>query len=99
MMIAFAALGDARTTRQGRGATIAIAVTGVVALRIAGFAASSAAVRTPMGVVWIYGAPLAAMALSAVLIFQGSLKQRLSAGLSATVGRLSLRRLPGLSRA
>jgi lipopolysaccharide export system permease protein len=99
MMIAFAALGDARTTRQGRGAAIAIAVTGVVALRIAGFAASSAAVRTPMGVVWIYGAPLAAMALSAVLIFQGSLKQRLSAGLSATVGRLSLPRLPGLSRA
>ena len=46
-VIAFAALGDARTTRQGRGTAIAAAVVAVVVLRIIGFAASSAAVRSP----------------------------------------------------
>src|SRR5919107_4440176 len=87
MMIAFAALGDPRTTRQGRGIAIALAVVGVVALRIAGFAASSAAVRTPLGVVAIYGAPFAAMAVSLLLVFQGSLQRRLAAWASATAGR------------
>jgi len=99
MMIAFAALGDPRTTRQGRGIAIALAVVGVVALRIAGFAASSAAVRTPLGVVAIYGAPFAAMAVSLLLVFQGSLQRRLAARASATVGRWSLPRLPRLGRA
>ena len=32
MLIAFAALGDARTTRQGRGTAVALAVVAVVAL-------------------------------------------------------------------
>jgi lipopolysaccharide export system permease protein len=99
MMIAFAALGDPRTTRQGRGIAIALAVVGVVALRIAGFAASSAAVRSPLGVVAIYGAPFAAMAVSLLLVFQGSLKRRLAAWASATVGRWPLPRLPRLGRA
>lgn len=72
MTIAFAALGEARTTRQGRGLAMASAVLGVVALRIAGFAASSALVRTPLAVIWVYGAPLAAIAISLALIFQGS---------------------------
>ena len=34
MFIAFAALGEARTTRQGRGTAVALAVVAVVALRI-----------------------------------------------------------------
>lgn len=72
MTIAFAALGEARTTRQGRGMAMASAVLGVVALRIAGFAASSALVRTPLAIIWVYGAPLAAIAISLALIFQGS---------------------------
>ncbi|WP_337228942.1 hypothetical protein, partial [Proteus faecis] len=70
--IAFAALGDPRTTRQGRGMAVAGAVLGVEALRIAGFAASSAAVRSPGAVAAIYGAPLAAIALSCLLIFGGA---------------------------
>lgn len=72
MLIAFAALGDARTTRQGRGAAMAIALVAVIALRITGFAASSAAVRSEWAVLGIYGAPLAAIAGSLVLIFGGA---------------------------
>ena len=71
MLIAFAALGDARTTRQGRGLAVASAVIAVVALRIAGFAASSAAVRSPVGVLWVYAAPLAALVIAAIIAFQG----------------------------
>jgi lipopolysaccharide export system permease protein len=71
MLIAFAALGDARTTRQGRGLAVASAVVAVVALRIAGFAASSAAVRSPTGVIWVYAAPLAAILIAVVIAFQG----------------------------
>jgi lipopolysaccharide export system permease protein len=99
MMIAFAALGDARTTRQGRGVAVALAVVGVVVLRIAGFAASSAAVRSPVGVIWIYAGPLLALAASALLIFQGSLKQRLSAVTGAALARMSLPGVFRLSRA
>ncbi|MGO4571553.1 LPS export ABC transporter permease LptF [Microvirga sp. 2TAF3] len=72
MVIAFAALGEARTTRQGRGLAMAAAVLSVVILRIAGFAASSALVRTPWAVVGVYGAPLLAIAISMLLILQGS---------------------------
>ncbi|MBF9232266.1 LPS export ABC transporter permease LptF [Microvirga alba] len=72
MVIAFAALGDARTTRQGRGLAIASAVLGVVVLRIAGFAASSAVVRTPVAVIGVYGVPILAVTISLMLILQGS---------------------------
>jgi lipopolysaccharide export system permease protein len=71
MLIAFAALGDARTTRQGRGLAVVTAVVAVIVLRIAGFAASSAAVRSPTGVVWIYAAPLAAVVIAGVIALEG----------------------------
>lgn len=71
MMIAFAALGDPRTTRQGRGLAIAAAVVGVVLLRIFGFAASSAAVRSPVAVAWIYGVPVGTIVLCLLLVLQG----------------------------
>ena len=64
MAIAFAALGDPRTTRQGRGVAMAVAVLAVVVLRVAGFAASSAVVRTPWAAIGVYGAPLLAIVLS-----------------------------------
>jgi lipopolysaccharide export system permease protein len=99
MMIAFAALGDPRTTRQGRGAAVAAAVVGVVALRIAGFAASSAAVRSPLGAVAVYAAPLGAIALALLFILNGSLTRRLAARWNALVGQIALPRLPGLGRA
>jgi len=99
MMIAFAALGDPRTTRQGRGVAVAAAVVGVAVLRIAGFAASNAAIRTPLGVAAIYAAPLSAMLISAVLIFQGAFARRLGARLRAFAILFPLPRLPGLGRA
>lgn len=70
--IAFAALGDPRTTRQGRGVAVAGAIVAVVSLRIAGFAAVSAAARTSTAVAAVYGAPLLAIALSSLLIFFGT---------------------------
>src|SRR5690606_3669642 len=57
-LIAFAALGEPRTTRQGRGSAMAAALVAVVLVRIAGFAASSALVRTPAAVAGVYGAPI-----------------------------------------
>ncbi len=71
VFIAFAALGDPRTTRQGRGLAVAGAILAVVGLRIAGFAAVSAAARSPAAVAAVYGAPLLAIALSCLLIFFG----------------------------
>lgn len=91
-LIAFAALGDPRTTRQGRGLAMAGAVTAVVACRIAGFAASSAAVRSQGAVVAIYAVPLVAAGLSCLLIFQGA---RVRA-FNASLGRFAKDRLAGL---
>ena len=99
MMIAFAALGDPRTTRQGRGMAMAIAVVAVVALRIAGFAASSATVRTSWGVLAIYGAPLAAIAIAMLMGFHGTLMRRIGAKLGAGLGGIAIPRLPRLRRA
>ncbi|NIX77081.1 LPS export ABC transporter permease LptF [Microvirga terricola] len=86
MAIAFAALGDARTTRQGRGLAVAAAVLGVVALRIAGFAASGAVVRTPAAVVGVYGVPFLATVLSMMIVLQGASIRKAQARLRA-VGR------------
>lgn len=91
LLIAFAALGDAQTTRQGRGMAVAVAVVAVVTLRIAGFAASSAAVRSPLGVLWIYGAPLAAIGLALAVTFGGRRVQRVKDGLARALDELALR--------
>jgi lipopolysaccharide export system permease protein len=92
MLIAFAALGDARTTRQGRGLAVVTAVVAVVALRIAGFAASSAAVRSPMGVVWIYAVPLAAIVIAGAIALEGPRARtygtRAARAVAATMQRL-----------
>ena len=69
--IAFAALGDPRTTRQGRGLAVAGAVLAVVVLRVAGFAATSAAARSQGAVAAVYAVPLIAIGLSSLLIFHG----------------------------
>lgn len=88
MLIAFAALGEARTTRQGRGTAIALAVMAVVGLRIIGFAASSAAVRTPLALFAVYGAPLAAIVGSALIIFQGPRVKSTNAWITRQVSTL-----------
>ncbi len=88
-LIAFAALGDPRTTRQGRGLAVAGAIAAVVGLRIAGFAASSAAVRSQGAVIAVYAVPLVAIALSLLVATQGNRVRAFNAGIAARLRRLS----------
>jgi lipopolysaccharide export system permease protein len=99
MLIAFAALGEARTTRQGRGTAVALAVIAVVALRIVGFAASSATVRTPLGVAAVYGAPIFAVLIAAAVAFQGARMRALGARFMRWADTAVVPRLPQLRRA
>ena len=100
ILIAFAALGDPRTTRQGRGAAIAAAVIAVGGLRIIGFAASSAVARTPAAIVFVYGAPLAAIAIALALAFQGPRLRAAAASLLSFADPAPLfARLPRIRRA
>lgn len=56
-MIAFAALNQPRTTRQGRGLAIGVAILAGLGLRIAGFGTSAMLVRSS-GAIWLaYGLP------------------------------------------
>lgn len=82
MLIAFAALGEARTTRQGRGVAIAVAVVAVGTVRIIGFFATSAIVREPLAVLGIYGAPLVSSAIALFLIFEGPRVRRFTTALA-----------------
>ena len=66
-MIGFAALGVARTTRQGRGLAMAAAVIGVVALRISSFALSSLMIRLPLLTPLAYVLPISTL-LGAIFI-------------------------------
>ena len=91
--IAFAALGDPRTTRQGRGVAVAGAVLAVVLLRIAGFAATSAAARSAGAVAAVYAVPLLAIALSSLVIFQGPAVRAFNARLAASLRGLAPARL------
>jgi lipopolysaccharide export system permease protein len=99
MFIAFAALGDARTTRQGRGTAAATAVAGVIALRIAAFAASSVTVRTPWGLIWVYGLPLFVIAGCLAMIFQGPRVKALGARATRWTSAALPPRLPFPGRA
>jgi lipopolysaccharide export system permease protein len=99
MFIAFAALGDARTTRQGRGVAVAGAVIGVVALRIAAFAAPGLAARSESGVFAVYGIPVIAIALCLLMIFQGPRVKALGSQLTRWAGDALVPMLPRLGRA
>ncbi|TXM91538.1 LPS export ABC transporter permease LptF, partial [Methylobacterium sp. WL122] len=69
-------------------------VLAVVALRIAGFTATSAATRSAGAVVAIYAVPLLAIALSSLVIFQGPAVRGLNARIvSALRGRFRAPRL------
>jgi lipopolysaccharide export system permease protein len=70
LAIAFAALGSARTTRQGRGQAIFGAVVALIIMRIAGFAATSFAVRSPAGVGLMYAIPVVATAVASFLAWR-----------------------------
>jgi lipopolysaccharide export system permease protein len=99
MLIAFAALGEARTTRQGRGTAATAAVVGVVALRIAAFAALSVTVRSPWGAIWVYGLPLVVIAVCLAMIFQGPRVKALGSRLTRWGSVSLIPRVPLLGRA
>jgi lipopolysaccharide export system permease protein len=69
--IAFAAVGAARTTRQGRGIAMAAAVAAIVAVRILGFAVSSLIIRHPEVVPAAYLVPLVSIAVAAGVTMKG----------------------------
>ncbi len=54
----------------------------MVALRIGGFAAVSAATRSAAAVTAIYAVPLLSILLSSLLIFQGARVRRFNAGIA-----------------
>ncbi|WP_276199944.1 LPS export ABC transporter permease LptF [Chelatococcus sp. XZ-Ab1] len=98
-LIAFAALGEPRTTRQGRGSAMAAALIAVVLVRIAGFAASSALVRTPAAVVGVYGAPILGSLGALFLIFGGHGVKRLISRLADAAAAQLAAFLPRVRRA
>lgn len=71
-MIAFLALGQARTTRQGRGTAIAVAIISVLAIRLAGFSASALFQRSAWAIGLVYGIPLGAFVIATFLTFRHS---------------------------
>ena len=68
-LVAFAALGQARTTRQGRSSAIMTAIIVVMSVRIAGFAASNVAARVPAGVLLVYAVPLLTSVVTLAMLF------------------------------
>jgi lipopolysaccharide export system permease protein len=71
VVIAFAAIGGPRTTRQSRGFAVALAIGGVAALRLIGFACIVLSIQTPIALVFMYGSVLLACALGALSIRRG----------------------------
>ena len=69
-LIAFAALGEARTTRQGRGVAIAGAVFAFAGVRMLGIAATTLAVGAPSAAVFVWTIPVAACVGALALIFR-----------------------------
>jgi lipopolysaccharide export system permease protein len=71
-MIAFAALGQPRTTRQGRGTAIALAGVLVLALRLAGFGAAALVNKHPWAIALDYFVPVSGLLGATLFTFQAS---------------------------
>jgi lipopolysaccharide export system permease protein len=99
MLIAFAALGDAKTTRQGRGFAIQMAVLSVSATRLIGYAAWTASVRSPMAVPFMYLLPIGASLISIWLILYGHRLKPVAAPLASDLLGRIIARMPRLGRA
>jgi lipopolysaccharide export system permease protein len=69
-LIAFAALGEARTTRQGRGVAIAGAILAFFGLRMLGIAATTLSVGNRSAAVFVWSVPLAACLGALALILR-----------------------------
>jgi lipopolysaccharide export system permease protein len=71
-IIAFAVLGTPRTTRQTRGFSMGLAITGVGVLRMSGFASTVFAVHMPSAVLFIYASMALTFALGLYAIRRGT---------------------------
>lgn len=71
MLIAFAAIGEARTTRQGRAIAIQAAILIVGAVRIGAYAAWTASVRSHLAAALLYILPLISIAVASTIILSG----------------------------
>jgi lipopolysaccharide export system permease protein len=74
-LIGFAALGEARTTRQGRGVAIGVAVLTFALVRMMGIAATSFVVTRPGAEFFIWAIPLATCLACFDAIFNGPLSR------------------------
>lgn len=73
VLIAFAFLGSPRTTRQTRGLSMVLAVAGVAALRLTGFAAIVVAVNAPIALIFLYFSVVAGIGAGIYLISRTAL--------------------------
>jgi lipopolysaccharide export system permease protein len=71
VVIAFAAIGGPRTTRQSRGFAVALAIGGVAVLRLIGFACIVLSIQTRAALVVLYGSVILACGLGALAIRRG----------------------------
>ncbi len=94
VLIALAALSDARTTRQGRGLSVVAAIVAVGAVRIAGFAATGAVARTPLALVAVYGVPILACVLALLVIFGEGRIRSFKAAVARAAALVPVPRLP-----
>ncbi len=85
-LIAFIGLGQARTTRQGRGAAIAISVAALIAVRIAGAAASTFMLRNSAGVILAYAVPLLTIGSATAYLLWAGRTRRVPSDLSLANG-------------
>jgi lipopolysaccharide export system permease protein len=88
MCIAFAMLGQARTTRQSRGAAIAGAIGAMALVRGAGFAVSGLVAARPAAVPLVYLLPLSAIIFFGAISL-GWLKPRAPQALTQAIGDIS----------
>ena len=70
-MLTFAFLGAPRTTRQSRNFSIGSSILAVFGLRMAGFACSVMAVKTPVAAIVQYALTLAAVGIGIWIIVYG----------------------------
>lgn len=71
VIIAFAAIGGPRTTRQSRGFAVALAVAGVALLRLVGFACVVLSIQNGTALIFLYGSVLLACIVGALAIRRG----------------------------
>jgi lipopolysaccharide export system permease protein len=95
MLVALAALGQARTTRQGRGTAVALAIVAIIVVRIAGFAGQTWSTRSLVGGFATFAMPLGASLASLAVILGWAPRQ----GALARWGMDLAGRLPGVGRA